>query len=200
MFCQSLPRLRNKKLAFHQRFRPFRCIKHCKSQCYVFIFFQKPPPHGGPVSSFLGKLLLFHYLNTWKHTFALGQLLCHILWKCVFGMVNTSTNHTVGESSKNCCCIRALEVNKIFEFTENPWVWHIYQRIHSLHNPRCPTVLAIHSRFHDSHHRSVRHLGSSDWHDLWFVSWFVSLWILNRCFFTPVWTAIHQKCRNTYGV
>ena len=50
MFCQSLPGLRNKKLAFHQRFRPFRCIKHCKSQCFVLIFFQKPPPHGGPLS------------------------------------------------------------------------------------------------------------------------------------------------------
>ena len=52
MFCQSLPGLRNKKLAFHQRFRPFRCIKHCKSQCFVLIFFQKPPPHGGPLSLF----------------------------------------------------------------------------------------------------------------------------------------------------
>ena len=50
MFCQSLPGLRNKKLAFHQRFRPFRCIKHCTSQCFVLIFFQKPPPHGGPLS------------------------------------------------------------------------------------------------------------------------------------------------------
>ena len=50
MFCQSLPGLRNKKLAFHQRFRPFRCINHCKSQCFVLIFFQKPPPHGGPLS------------------------------------------------------------------------------------------------------------------------------------------------------
>ena len=33
-----------KKHAFHQHFRPFRCIKHCKLQCFVLIFFQKPPP------------------------------------------------------------------------------------------------------------------------------------------------------------
>ena len=39
-----------KKHAFHQHFRPFRCIKHCKLQCFVLIFFQKPPPHGGPLS------------------------------------------------------------------------------------------------------------------------------------------------------
>ena len=37
-----------KKHAFHQHFRPFRCIKHCKLQCFVLIFFQKPPPHGVP--------------------------------------------------------------------------------------------------------------------------------------------------------
>jgi len=49
MFCQSLPRWKNKKRAFHQHFRPFRCIKHCKLQYFVFIFFQKPPPHGGPL-------------------------------------------------------------------------------------------------------------------------------------------------------
>ena len=43
-----------KKHAFHQHFRPFRCIKHCKLQCFVLIFFQKPPPHGGPLSCFNG--------------------------------------------------------------------------------------------------------------------------------------------------
>ena len=36
-----------KKHAFHQHFRPFRCIKHCKLQCFALVFFQKPPPHGG---------------------------------------------------------------------------------------------------------------------------------------------------------
>ena len=38
-----------KKRAFHQHFKPFRCINHCKLQYFVFIFFQKPPPHGGPL-------------------------------------------------------------------------------------------------------------------------------------------------------
>ena len=49
MFCQILQGLRNKKFAFHQRFRPFRCIKHCKSQCFVFIL-SKPTPQWWPRS------------------------------------------------------------------------------------------------------------------------------------------------------
>ena len=38
---------------FHQRFRPFRCIKYCKWQCFVLILFRNPPPHGGPLAWFL---------------------------------------------------------------------------------------------------------------------------------------------------
>ena len=67
MFCQSLPGLRNRKWAFHQRFRPFRCIKHCKSQCFVLIFFQKPPPHGGPLSRNICTQFYTWYLHIYIH-------------------------------------------------------------------------------------------------------------------------------------
>ena len=53
-------KINNKKHAFHQHFRPFRCIKHCKLQYFVFIFFQKPPPHGGPL--FGGEMSLHRLL------------------------------------------------------------------------------------------------------------------------------------------
>ena len=56
-----------KKHAFHQHFRPFRCIKHCKLQCFVLSFFQKPPPHGGPEKRIVWYLYLclgFNRMNT----------------------------------------------------------------------------------------------------------------------------------------
>ena len=54
-------KMKTKKHAFHQRFRPFRCIKHCKLQCFMYIFFQKPPPHGGPLSFFLRCFVRFGF-------------------------------------------------------------------------------------------------------------------------------------------
>ena len=43
-FCQDM----NIKLAFYQHFRPSRCIKHCKLQGSVLIFFQKYDPPSWP--------------------------------------------------------------------------------------------------------------------------------------------------------
>ena len=58
-----------KKHAFHQHFRPFRCIQHCKLQCFVLIFFQKPPPHGGPLSYFIVQWLKL--IIPWLHSLML---------------------------------------------------------------------------------------------------------------------------------
>ena len=59
-----------KKHAFHQHFRPFRCIKHCKLQCFVLVFFQKPPPHGGPLSK---KTRVRHISSTCHAAFFLSD-------------------------------------------------------------------------------------------------------------------------------
>ena len=64
---------KKKKHAFHQHFRPFRCIKHCKLQCFVLIFFQKPPPHGGPLSIFTTSDFIVEILKGMKHDVFLGM-------------------------------------------------------------------------------------------------------------------------------